>query len=69
MMVAVEWNRDVNYYSNILEALSRDIHCYCVQVNSSDYSDSRIIFPTRTEMKDIVKAKIQGRLLERIGGE
>ena len=57
MMVAVEWNRDVNYYSNILEALSRDIHCYCVQVNSSDYGDSRITFPTKTEMKDILKTK------------
>lgn len=57
MLVAVEWNRDVNYYSNILEALSRDMHCYCVQVNSSNYGDSRIIMPSKTEMKDIIKTK------------
>lgn len=57
MVVAVEWNRDVNYYSNILEALSRDMHCYCVQVNSSNYGDSRIIMPSKTEMKDIIKTK------------
>ena len=56
-LVAIEWNRDVNYYSNILEALSRDIHCYCVQVNSSDYGDSRITKPSKTEEKDIMRTK------------
>ncbi len=56
-LVAIEWNRDVNYYSNILESLSRDIHCYCIQVNSSDYGDSRITRPSRTEEKDIIRTK------------
>lgn len=56
-LVAIEWNRDVNYYSNILESLSRDIHCYCVQVNSSDYGDSRITKPSKTEEKDIMRTK------------
>ncbi len=56
-LVAIEWNRDVNYYSNILESLSRDIHCYCVQVNSSDYGDSRITRPSKTEEKDIMRTK------------
>lgn len=57
VVVAVEWNKDINYYSNILESLSRDLHCYCVQVNSSDYGDSRITMPSKTEMKDIIKTK------------
>jgi len=35
VLIAVEWNKDTNYYSNIMESLSRDLHCYCVQVNSS----------------------------------
>lgn len=56
-LVAIEWNKDVNYYSNILESLSRDIHCYCVQVNSSDYGDSRITKPSKTEEKDIMRTK------------
>lgn len=56
-LVAIEWNRDVNYYSNILESLSRDIHCYCVQVNSSDYGDSRITKPSKTDEKDIMRTK------------
>lgn len=54
-IVAVEWNRDVKYYSNILESLSRDIHCYCVQVNSSDYGDSRITKPSKSEEKDVIR--------------
>lgn len=57
VLAAVEWNKDVNYYSNILESLSRDLHCHCVQVNSSDYGDSRITMPSRTEAKDIIKTK------------
>ena len=56
-LVAIEWNKDVNYYSNILESLSRDIHCYCVQVNSSDYGDSRITKPSKTDEKDIIRTK------------
>lgn len=56
-LVAIEWNKDINYYSNILESLSRDIHCYCVQVNSSDYGDSRITRPSKTEEKDIMRTK------------
>ena len=54
-IIAVEWNHDVNYYSNIIESLSRDIHCYCIQVNSSDYGDSRITLPQKTEKKDLIR--------------
>ena len=57
LVIAVEWNMDVNYYSNILESLSRDVHCYCVQVNTSDYGDSRITKPAKTEEKDIIRTK------------
>ncbi len=57
MIIAVEWNKDINYYSNILESLSRDVHCYCIQVNTSDYGDSRITRPSKTEEKDVIKTK------------
>ena len=57
MIITVEWNKDINYYSNILESLSRDIHCYCVQVNYSKYGDSRITKPSKTEEKDIIRTK------------
>jgi hypothetical protein len=57
MLVAVEWNKDIPYYSNILESLSRDLHCYCIQANSSDYGDIRIISPKDSTSKDIIKTK------------
>lgn len=56
-LVMVEWNQDTNYFANIIESLSRDLHCYCVQANMSEYGDSRITQPTKTEKKDIVKIK------------
>lgn len=56
-IIAIEWNKDVNYYSNILESLSRDVHCYCIQVNSADYGDSRITQPSPTVSKDLVRTK------------
>jgi len=55
--VAVEWNKDVQYFSNIMESMCRDIHCYCIQVNSSDYGDSRILSPSRTVLRDIIQTK------------
>ncbi|MEA2018802.1 MAG: reverse transcriptase domain-containing protein [Campylobacterota bacterium] len=56
-LVAIEYNKDTNYFSNIIDSLSRDTHCYIVQVNTSDYGDSRIVQPSKTESKDLVKLK------------
>lgn len=47
MVVAVVWNRDTNYFGSIVESLVRDLHCYCVQVNTSEFGDSRIIQPKK----------------------
>jgi len=57
MVVAVEFNKDTNYFSNIVESLARDLHCYCVQVNTSEFGDSRITQPTRTEKMDLLTIK------------
>lgn len=57
LIVAVEWNHDTKYYSNIMESLSRDVHSYCVQVNTSDYGDSRIIKPSKSEMMNVLQTK------------
>ena len=56
-LIAVEWNKDTNYYSNIVESLSRDLHCFCIQVNTSEFGDSRITRPSKTEERDILKVK------------
>lgn len=57
LAIAVEWNRDVAYFSNIIESMCRDLHCYCVQVNSSVYGDSRVMSPCATEKRDLIKTK------------
>lgn len=56
-VVAIEHNRDINYFSNIVESVSRDIHAYVVQVNDAKYGDSRITKPSKTEEMDIAKIK------------
>lgn len=55
--IAIEYNSDTNYFSNIVGSIARDNHSYIVQVNSSAYGDSRITQPTKTERMDIVKIK------------
>jgi hypothetical protein len=55
LMIASEWNKDINYFSNIVESASRDIHCYFIQSNTSQYGDSRITQPAKTELKNILQ--------------
>lgn len=57
LLVGVEWNKDTNYYSSIVESCSRDLHCYIAQVNTSQFGDSRLTQPTKTERKDLMKLK------------
>lgn len=57
IVFGVEWNKDTHYFGNIMEALSRDIYCYCVQANMSEYGDSRIIQPTKKDFMNILKVK------------
>lgn len=57
-LVAIEYNKDTNYYSNIVESISRDLHCYVVQVNIPQFGDSRIIQPKKSENKNL--ASISG---------
>ena len=57
IIIGVEWNKDIAYFGNIMESLSRDLYCYCVQSNMSEYGDSRIIRPTKSVYSDILKVK------------
>lgn len=56
-IVACEWNRDIKYFSNITEAATRDLHCYVVQVNTSQFGDSKIIAPKKTDEMTILNIK------------
>lgn len=55
LLIAVEWNRDIPYFSNIVESTVRDLHCYMMQVNTSDYGDSRVSAPKDTAHRDLVR--------------
>ena len=57
LVVAVEWNKDIAYFSSTIESMYRDLHCYCIQASSSGPGDSRVLQPTRSEKRDIVKTK------------
>jgi len=57
ILFAIEYNKDINYFSNIAESISRDLHCYFVQANTSDYGDSRIIEPRETIKMNPVRVK------------
>ncbi|MGI6320701.1 MAG: hypothetical protein ACOXZK_07055 [Bacteroidales bacterium] len=57
LLVGVEWNKDTNYFSNIVESCSRDLHCYVAQVNTSQFGDSRLTQPTETARQDLMKLK------------
>ena len=54
-LLTVAWNKDINYYDNILSSIARDIHCYVIHSNTSQYGDSRVIVPARTEDKDPIR--------------
>lgn len=55
LMIGSVHNRDVNYYSSIIESLSRDVHCYLAHVNCSRMGDNRIIKPASTNEKNILQ--------------
>lgn len=45
MIIACEWNKDTHYFDKIVESATRDLHCYVVQVNTSQFGHSKIIAP------------------------
>lgn len=56
-IVCSEFNRDVNYFSNIVESAARDLHCYVIQVNSAHFGDSRVVSPSKTESLNPLRVK------------
>lgn len=57
LIIATELNRDLNYFSDIAGSWVRDVHSYFIQVNSSEFGDSRIMRPTGKDRRDMVVVK------------
>ncbi len=56
-IVCSEFNKDVNYFSSIVESAARDLHCYVIQVNSAQFGDSRVVSPSKTEKLNPLRIK------------
>lgn len=54
---AIAYNKDLSYFNSIAETTARDLHCYVIVNNVSQYGDSQIIAPKETESKFILKVK------------
>ena len=52
-----EFNKDEIYFGNIAESLSRDLYCYCIKSNTSEFGGNSIIQPAPSEMRKIVELK------------
>ncbi len=57
LLIGIEWNKDIPYFSNIVESASRDLHCYVAQVNTSNFGDTRLTQPKESAIKDILRLK------------
>lgn len=57
VLFACEYNPDTHYYSNIVESVVRDLHCYFVQSNNSNCGDSRVTRPTSSVFMNQMQIK------------
>lgn len=57
MVIVSEFNKDTAYFTAIAESLSRDLFCYCIKVNSSEFGGTCIIQPSKSEKKYLVNLK------------
>ena len=54
ILTVSEFNRDEIYFGNIVESLARDIYCYCIKSNTSEYGGNSIIQPASSKIGKIV---------------
>ena len=57
IIFAPEDNKDTNYFSNIIDTMTRDLHTFVVQSNNSVYGDSRISGPYGKNLNNIIQIK------------
>ena len=57
LIIACEWNKDLDYFNNIIKSAARDIHCYVTQVNTSQFGDSKVIAPKKSSEMTLLNIK------------
>lgn len=57
-LFVLEWNRDINTFSFLVDSAAHDIHSFIIQVNNRIYGDSRVRTPySQPHMRDSVRIK------------
>lgn len=57
-LFVLEWNRDINSFSALVEAAAQDLHAYIIQSNNREYGDSRVRAPlAQSHARDVVRVK------------
>ena len=57
-LFVLEWNRDINTFSFLVDSAAHDIHSFIIQVNNRVYGDSRVRTPYyKQHMRDTVRIK------------
>jgi hypothetical protein len=57
IVIVSEFNKDTTYFNAIAESLSRDLFCYCVKANSSEFGGTCILQPSKSESKYLINLK------------
>lgn len=57
VVIVSEYNKDTSYFTAIAESMSRDLFCYCIKVNSSEFGGTCILQPSNSENKYLVNLK------------
>ena len=57
LIIACEWNKDLDYFNNIIKSAAREIHCYVTQVNTSQFGDSKVIAPKKSSEMTLLNIK------------
>jgi hypothetical protein len=57
-LFALEWNKDTETFSTLVESSAQDLHAFVVQVNNREFGDSRARIPaSKSYQRDIVRVK------------
>ena len=64
LLIASVFNKDINYFTNILESTCRDLHVYIAQSNTSIYGDCKILQPSKKDL--MTKASISGGMSDNL---
>jgi hypothetical protein len=57
-LFVLEWNKDIDTFSALVEATANDLHAYVVQSNNRQYGDSRIRIPKKRDFqRDVVRVR------------